>query len=67
MKSKQKTRKSVFKRVKITGRGKILHCSNFKGHLRRNKSKKQLRGLKKTKMFARAYEAKIRKLLGIRK
>ncbi len=41
---KQKTKKSLMKRVKITGTGKILRSHQLRsGHLRRNKAKKTLR------------------------
>ncbi len=65
MKNKMKIKKSLARRVKITGTGKILHASNFKRHLRRNKSKAQLRRLKGTKEFSRAFANKARKALGI--
>lgn len=62
---KVKTKKSVLRRVKITGTGKILHASNSKRHLHRNKSKKQLRQLAGDKAFSKAYGLKIKKLLGV--
>lgn len=65
MKTKLKTKKSLLRRVKITGTGKIFHGSNFKRHLIRNKSKSQLRRLKRLKTFSKAFEAKIRDRLGI--
>lgn len=44
MKVKHKTKKSLMKRVKITGTGKILRSHQLRsGHLRRNKAKKTLR------------------------
>ena len=45
-KVKVKTRKSVIKRVKVTGTGKLTHRTNYTGHLRRNKSSKRKRGFK---------------------
>jgi ribosomal protein L35 len=60
-----KTKKSVLRRVKITASGKILHGSNFKRHLRRNKTKSQLRRLKKTKEFSSAVNLKVKKALGV--
>jgi len=62
---KMKTKKSLLRRVKVTGSGKILHASNFKRHLRRTKSKSQLRRLKGTKEFIPAFAKKARKALGI--
>ena len=63
--NKQKTKKSVLRRVKITAGGKILHASNFKRHLRRNKSASQKRRLKNLKKFDNARTNKIKKLLGV--
>jgi large subunit ribosomal protein L35 len=40
---KQKTRKIVMKRFKITGTGKILRRTQNMRHLRSNKSAKQIR------------------------
>jgi large subunit ribosomal protein L35 len=65
MKVKMKTKKSLARRVKITATGKILHGSNHTGHLRRNKSKAQLRRLKGLKEFSKARELKIKKALGV--
>lgn len=43
-KIKHKTKKSLSKRVKVTGTGKIMRSHQLRsGHLRRNKSKKTLR------------------------
>ncbi|KKT30352.1 hypothetical protein A3K29_04225 [Candidatus Collierbacteria bacterium RIFOXYB2_FULL_46_14] len=42
-KQKQKTRKIVMKRFKITGTGKVLRRSPYMRHLRRKKSKKMIR------------------------
>ncbi len=44
---KQKTRKSVAKRFKTTGTGKIKRESAGRGHLFTNKSSKQKRRLRK--------------------
>lgn len=65
MKNKMKTKKSVLRRVKITAGGKIFHGSNFKRHLRRNKTKSQLRRLKKTKEFSPAFNRKVKNALGV--
>jgi large subunit ribosomal protein L35 len=63
--AKMKIKKSLLRRVKITASGKILHASNFKRHLRRSKSKSQLRRLKGTKEFIPGYAKKIKKALGV--
>lgn len=62
---KMKTQKSLAKRVKITGTGKILHLSNSLGHLKRNKSQSRLRRLKKLKTFHNVMKLKIKKRLGV--
>ncbi len=62
--NKQKTKKSVARRVKITANGKVLHASNFKRHLRRNKSASQKRRLDSLKQFGHTRSNKIKKLLG---
>ncbi|MFW5883672.1 MAG: 50S ribosomal protein L35 [Verrucomicrobiota bacterium] len=41
----QKTRKSIAKRVKVTGRGKLVVRSPGKRHLMRNKSTDQKRSM----------------------
>ncbi|HUV71826.1 MAG TPA: bL35 family ribosomal protein [Clostridia bacterium] len=66
MKKKMKTKKSLVRRVKITARGKILHASNFARHLRRKKTKSQLRRLKGLKEFDQARRKKIKKVLGVK-
>jgi ribosomal protein L35 len=44
---KMKIKKSVSNRFEVTKTGKVLRMSSFNRHLRRKKSKKQLRRLKK--------------------
>lgn len=63
---KMKINKSLSRRVKVTGTGKIFHASNNKRHLRRNKTKSQIRRLKQNKSFTAAYEIKARKVLGLK-
>lgn len=43
---KQKTRKSVAKRVKITAKGKVLRTTAGRGHLLTGKSRKRKRQLR---------------------
>ena len=64
--SKQKTNKSVEKRIKVTSKGKILRRHQLaSGHLKRNKSKGALNRAKKTKGFAKGEVRTIRRMLGI--
>jgi large subunit ribosomal protein L35 len=61
---KQKTKKAVSKRFKMTKTGKILHRSHGARHLKSNKSQKQLRHLRQMKEVKSIFKAKIKKLLG---
>lgn len=63
---KQKTNKSVLKRVKITASGKLLRKHQFgSGHLKRNKSKGALNRQKKTSVFFIGEARKLRKIIGL--
>ncbi len=53
-KHKQKTRKSVAKRVKITARGKVLRTTAGKGHLLTGKSRKRKRQLRGSSLLSAA-------------
>lgn len=46
-KNKHKTKKSFAKRVKVTGKGKVVSKHTNRSHLAHNKSTKQKRHLKK--------------------
>ncbi|MFH1601357.1 MAG: 50S ribosomal protein L35 [Candidatus Shapirobacteria bacterium] len=63
-KNKKKIRKSVAKRFKVTKTGKVLRLSSFTGHLRRKKSSKQKRRLRKPKVVTGATAKKVKKMLG---
>lgn len=65
MAKKQKTKKSLTRRVKVTATGKILRGRNFKRHLRVKKSSKQKRRLKGNVEFHPTYAKKIRTYLGV--
>ena len=61
---KQKTRKSVLKRFKVTKKGKVI-CRHAEGrHLQSKKSKKRQRRHKKTKILKGKIAKKIKKILG---
>jgi len=62
--SKQKTKKSIKKRFRITKTGKVLHRVSFSRHLRKNKSKTQKGKYKKTKALKGQMAKKIKKALG---
>lgn len=59
-----KIRKSVSNRFEVTPRGKVLKMSSFNRHLRRKKSKKQLRRLKGKQPVTGRFATKVKKLLG---
>lgn len=62
--NKLKIRKSISKRFKVTKNGKVLHRSHNSRHKSTNKSKSQLRRLKKIKPLFKTMAKKIKKLLG---
>ena len=61
---KLKIRKSISNRFEITKTGKVLRMSSFNRHLRRKKSKKQLRRIKGKQVVEGALAIKVKKLLG---
>ena len=63
--SKRKIKKSVSNRFEVTKTGKVLRMSSFNRHLRRKKSKKQLRRLKGKQPVSGALAIKVKKLLGL--
>lgn len=63
---KRKTHKSLVKRVKITGTGKILRSHQLRsGHLRRNKTKKALRRHARPVELNKTQVKVVKRLLGI--
>ncbi len=63
--SKQKTNKSILKRVKLTSKGKILRRHQLgSGHLKRNKSKTALNRQKKTAVFFKGESKRFKDMLG---
>jgi large subunit ribosomal protein L35 len=61
--SKQKTKKSLAKRFKVTKTGKVLHRSpNFR-HKRGTKSKARIRKIKMEKTLFSTFASKIKKLI----
>ena len=63
---KQKTRKSLTKRFRITKRGKVLRRQSFARHLAVKKSRKRKRSLKRVVETNKTYAKKIKKALGAR-
>lgn len=63
---KQKTNKSVLKRVKITSKGKILRRHQFgAGHLKRKKGKGALNRQKKTSIFFKGEAKSLKRVIGL--
>lgn len=62
---KQKTRKGVSKRFKITASGKVLRRSQNMRHLRFNKSKKAIRAYRVPVEVTGRWAIKIKKMLGL--
>ena len=61
---KQKTRKSLTKRFKITKKGKILRRPTGQDHLRAKKSGKKIRQGRKMIKLSKVESKRIKKLLG---
>lgn len=62
-KTKQKRKKSIAKRFKLTSRGKILHRAHGSRHLRSQKTKKRLRRLKQIKEIKGKFKKKIKAVI----
>lgn len=64
-KVKLKTKKALLRRVKITGRGKLLRARSFNRHLKAGKSRKKTRALSRTVEVKGNLAKKWKKVLGI--
>ena len=62
---KQKTRKIVIKRFKITGTGKVMRRTQNMRHIRRTKSAKQIRRYRIYHEVVGTMAKKIKRMLGI--
>lgn len=63
MKSKQKVRKSVLRRFRITKTGKVMFAHQYSSHLKLHKSKKRLRRQSVPGELQGKFAKKIKKLL----
>jgi large subunit ribosomal protein L35 len=61
---KQKTKKAVVKRMKLTKSGKVKRNHAFTSHLLSRRSRKRKRHLRKAALVAGKFEANMRKCLG---
>lgn len=62
---KQKTRKSLSKRIKVTATGKVIRRTQNMRHLRRNKTKAQIRRMKAVKFLTGVQRKKVMRMLGL--
>jgi len=62
---KQKTRKSITKRFRVTKNGKVMRSQAFRRHLNVKKSSKRKRRLGRTVQTKKVYANKIKKALGV--
>lgn len=61
---KQKTRKSIAKRFRVTKTGKVMRRGSYSSHLKAKKSKRRLRSQKVLKQVPKGFAKKIKKALG---
>jgi large subunit ribosomal protein L35 len=61
---KMKTRKSIAKRVKITGRGKAMVRRGGSSHLKSTNSPKKNRTLRQPKLLSKGFSKQVKQLLG---
>ncbi|MEK7470505.1 MAG: bL35 family ribosomal protein [Patescibacteria group bacterium] len=64
---KQKSRKSLTNRIKVTKNGKLLRRQSFRRHLKAGKSHKRLSHLKRQVEVVGFYAKKLRKAMGVKK
>ena len=62
---KMKTNKAVAKRIKVTGRGKLLRGRPLTSHLKSRKSPKRLRALRKSRTVSKGFAKHAKRMLGI--
>ncbi len=63
MKVKQKTKKSVSKRMTLTGSGKLKRKQAFRSHLAHNKTTKQKRHSRKDRVLSSADSGRYKQLI----
>jgi large subunit ribosomal protein L35 len=61
---KQKTRRSVAKRFKVTGTGKLKRGKAFKSHILEKKSQKRKRNMRHQAVVTDADERRMKRALG---
>ncbi len=61
---KIKTRKSIFKRFKVSKKGKVIRNSQYAGHRRSHKTKRRIRTFKEPKILGIRQAKIIKSLIG---
>ncbi|MEK7551159.1 MAG: bL35 family ribosomal protein [Patescibacteria group bacterium] len=64
MKNKQKVKKSVSKRFKVTKTGKVMFTHQYGSHKKLHKSKSRIRRQKEPGMLTGKFAKNIKKLMG---
>jgi len=62
---KQKTKKAIAKRIKVTGTGKMMRRVPGSGHLKSRKSPSRLRAMRQDRELPPAFAKIARRLLGM--
>jgi large subunit ribosomal protein L35 len=60
---KDKTKKALTKRFRITAKGKVMHNKGGKSHLQSSKSADRRRGLRKKTKLSKGESLKVKKVL----
>lgn len=64
-KTKMKTRKTMAKRIKVSGSGKLIRRKAGRGHNTAKKGKKRLRQLRQETVVSKVMEKHVRRSLGL--
>lgn len=62
-KNKKKIKKSVSRRFKVTKTGKVMFSHQNRGHLKKNKSKRNIRRGKEPGVLNKSFAKKVKKML----
>lgn len=63
--TKRRSIRSLTRRIKVTGTGKIIRRTQNMRHLRSNKTKAQIRRMKTVKFLTKGTGRRIKKILGL--
>ena len=62
---KQKTKKAITRRFRVTKSGKVIRRQGFVRHLNTKKSSKKKRALRRPKLVDKTHARKIKKFMGV--